>query len=579
LSAVLIFSIGPVQSFLAQARKAQDLFAGSYLLSHLCRKAAEIANKRYDAEIVYPDLGNPSLPNRFVAVLPDGLKLAEVGATLEETVREEFQRLGEEVLKKACGSLPPDPRLKEAFFRQLGTFPEINWVAVTMEDGDYTEAFRHAESYLEAAKTVRAFTPLNEQGRKCGLTGEHNALFFRERRAYLCQEAWEVPENILHLRYLARGESLGALGMVKRCLGLVLPSVPGFPSVAAVALMATLNSLPPDMLKNYQNLFGDRFDEQLYYEENLSPRAFEREGIPLSVLDKARGMRTEIEEEAKQRGLQLTKYYAVLCMDADWMGKWVGGSFLPERANLQEFQKSLTKALGRYAQWVHNFIVHPKGRIVYCGGDDILALLNLNYLVPVLEKLRSKFPQYERLGPVQPGKHSTTSCGICIAHYKEPLSEVLEHARKAESTAKDKGGRDAFCLWVLKRSGEPHQVVYKWAYGDLRPLELLGDLVGLLAAGRVSSAFVRAMTAEFASLRRIAPGEKPPPSLDPIVNAELHRRLRRSWQGDAAKEIKRISDLAGKLAKLFAQGTLDNFLSFLEIAAFLAREVNQELCA
>lgn len=595
MPAVLIFTIGPVQSFLAQARKAQDLFASSYLLSYLCRKAAEEATT-YGAKIVYPNLSNPSLPNRFVAVLPDGVRPAEVGSSLEKVVREEFRQLGEGVLQKACGSSSPESKLREAFFRQLETFPEIHWVAVETEEGGYTEAFKKAEGYLEAAKAVRTFAPLNEKGRKCGLTGEHNALFFRGRRAHLCPEAREVPEDVLSFRYLARGESLGALGMVKRCLDLVLApsaaaaagsgpcgsgrhSESGFPSTAAVALMATLQTLPQDKLKSYRDLFRDRFDEHFYYEENLTPKVFEREGVSPDILGKAREKQAEIKKAAEEMGLRLSRYYAVLCMDADQMGSWVGGGFLGEGAKLREFQEALTKELGEYAKRVHSFIVPPKGRLVYCGGDDILALLNLNHLVPVLQELRSQFPRYESLGGVRDGEHSTTSCGVCIAHYKEPFSEVLEHARGAERMAKEEGGRDAFCLWVLKRSGEPHCATYKWAYGELRPLELLEKLVRLLTTGKVSGAFVRGLGTEFAPLRRLAPGGTPPKSLDGIVKAELYRRLRRAWQGDREAEKQQIAGLAGKLAELFAQGTLDNFLSFLEIAAFLAREVNREPCA
>lgn len=35
---LFLFSLGPVQSFIASARKTQDLWAGSYLLSHFVRK-------------------------------------------------------------------------------------------------------------------------------------------------------------------------------------------------------------------------------------------------------------------------------------------------------------------------------------------------------------------------------------------------------------------------------------------------------------------------------------------------------------------------------------------------------------
>jgi len=43
----LLFSIGPIQSFIAAARKTQDLWMGSYLLSYLTWKAMEIIVENY----------------------------------------------------------------------------------------------------------------------------------------------------------------------------------------------------------------------------------------------------------------------------------------------------------------------------------------------------------------------------------------------------------------------------------------------------------------------------------------------------------------------------------------------------
>ncbi len=581
MGAVLIFTVGPVQSFLVQARKARDLSAGSRLLSHLCRVAADAATG-YGADIIFPYLKNPSLPNRFVAVLPEGLQPAVIGSVVEEAVRGEVRRLGGLVLNRACGASPPDPVLKQAFFRQLETFFEICWVVAGMEDGDYLKAYLRAEAHLEAIKTCRAFGPLNEKGRKCSLSGEHNALFFRQRRAYLCPEAQEVAEKVLSRRYLAEGECLGALGMLKRCLDLVLPgTATAFrstaASTAAVALMATLDGLPREMVENYRELFGDRFDDHFYYEENLTPRTFEREGIPLDVLGKARETRAELEEEAEKKGLRFTRYYAVLCMDADNMGKWVRGNFLENPEELRAFQKALTQTLGRYADWVHKYLVPPRGRLVYCGGDDVLAFLNLNHLLSVLEELRRQFPAYEELGPVKSGQHSSTSCGICIAHYKEPLSEVLSRARHAEREAKERGGRDAFALVVLKRSGEIHQAVYRWTCGQLRPLVLLARLVRLLVEEKVSDRFIRHLSGEFRYLKPPESGSVAPASEEEILRAGLNRLLRRAWQGKVKEEETAISELAGELLTLYAQGALENFLSYLEIAAFLAREVNSNL--
>lgn len=105
--AFLLFQIGPVQDFIAQARKMQDLWSASYLLSFLISKAlATVALCSGPDTIVYPSLRGmplldwwwknepglfpdvcfelgkgrlhpnelltPSLPNRFLALVPGG---------------------------------------------------------------------------------------------------------------------------------------------------------------------------------------------------------------------------------------------------------------------------------------------------------------------------------------------------------------------------------------------------------------------------------------------------------------------------------------------------------------------------
>ena len=96
-AALLAFGIGPVQSFIAAARSARDLWTGSYILSHVCFAAMKPiiehlgpqailmpslrGNPRLDLALIQtyglnlqtPDdnaLLAPCLPNRFTALVP-----------------------------------------------------------------------------------------------------------------------------------------------------------------------------------------------------------------------------------------------------------------------------------------------------------------------------------------------------------------------------------------------------------------------------------------------------------------------------------------------------------------------------
>ena len=77
------FSLGPVQAFVAQARRTRDFWAGSFLLSYLSAVAMRsVQNQAGDHVIVFPEMdeklmialdtgqGGPSqgtVPNRFMA--------------------------------------------------------------------------------------------------------------------------------------------------------------------------------------------------------------------------------------------------------------------------------------------------------------------------------------------------------------------------------------------------------------------------------------------------------------------------------------------------------------------------------
>src|SRR3990172_6524588 len=95
--AFLLFAIGPVQEFIATARKTQDLWAGSYLLSYLSWSAMKVVSENFGPDsLIFPDLcgqpfadmwlidkglqiekpkseelSSPTLPNRFLAIVPE----------------------------------------------------------------------------------------------------------------------------------------------------------------------------------------------------------------------------------------------------------------------------------------------------------------------------------------------------------------------------------------------------------------------------------------------------------------------------------------------------------------------------
>jgi CRISPR-associated protein Cmr2 len=182
--------------------------------------------------------------------------------------------------------------------------------------------------------------------------------------------------------------------------------------------------------------------------------------------------------------------------------------------------------------------------VVYAGGDDLLALLPLFEALACARELQEEFKK--AVGAWQPpegARRPTPSVGMAIAHHTAPLDLTLQATARAERSAKDRYGRDALCVHVLKHSGEEVRVGTHWTDTDGESLvALVEQLVKLLRDKSLSMKFAHAFADEARSLERL-----------PVEGraAEL-RRLAKRHRGEsekygAAKDG--IGDLCKRLAK------------------------------
>lgn len=607
---LLLFTIGPVQSFIAQARKTQDLFAGSQLLSNLLKTAMDELEKSYpNVDFIFPkpqEGKDISYPNRFIASIEGANEsdLEKLGNSLKEKVITTFKN---KFYVDAAREAGITIEQKDCYCKQLNGFLDINWVILPYEENDYQTKYKEIERTLGAVKSVRTFTQLEERGRKCSLCGERNVLFYHptkgkngndKKPAHIQEDAIPIKNN-----KLTSGEGLCAVCFTKR---FYTPRHPeqsegfqttdssatpqndrSFPSTAGIALMDSLKKLDSNLLSQYKDFFkGYTFDEQLYFDENLSDSYFKKNGL-VGLKDKLPDIKKkneEIKKAAKSKDLKLNKYYAIIALDGDNMGKWLSGSeeFLKPGTDLLKFQKDLSQNLGNYAKKANDIIAEPKGKLVYSGGDDVLAFVNLNHLTDVLKDLRTNFPKFGGT------KESSASCGVAIAHYKIPLGEVLKRARKMEKAAKEKGDRNAFGIAVLKHSGEIEETVFKWNFdlpekcnryegcNGVNTICLLSELIDYLKKEEFSNTFIKSLNIELYKLMDNE-GKIDNPKADDIINIELQRLLERSRDKNKDITKEQAKQLAERIYKLYESKSDDvqNFLSFLNIADFLHREVNK----
>lgn len=235
---MVLFQIGPVQEFIRAARKTQDYWAGSFLLSYLNCVAMQAFNSQ---EVIFPDLATsdffhnavkdpdfwkgvtdpstyiPSVPNRFFGITekdpPEKLRAAH--QALLHKWREIAGNIFE-FLNKLQG-ITIDKRIwdEQISHRAL----EILYVwREWMAGEDYGTAYQRTEALMGARKASRIFSPLPPQrGYACSLCGLRVALGGSQERSREELRKWwgHHLKGVLGFR-VREGEYLCAVCLVKR---------------------------------------------------------------------------------------------------------------------------------------------------------------------------------------------------------------------------------------------------------------------------------------------------------------------------------------------------------------------------
>jgi CRISPR-associated protein Cmr2 len=751
--AFLLFALGPVQSFIATARKTQDLWAGSYLLSFLSWQAMKVVAESWGPDaIIFPDLcgqpfadlwlieekgllkekglrqpteemlSSPTLPNRFLAILPED-EAANIAQQVVESIREAFKTICFTVKRRVEreAGITPDNTWEAIWQRQVEHFLETYW-AVLPWGGDYKqflEAFKAwcspqqepwefaaiVEQYektgytpnigtcysklyaltergLGSRKATRDFAQQVEPHFKCTMFAELEPVHLAEQTDFgKLREFWS-KRMLPRLPLLRSGERLSAIALTKRLAaayyfkaskaegGLGWNIETSFPSTSTVAtssfkerviealsdgdvqLFDRVNryvtrvrtllgderakSAPlsrvaktaarahrriPDLPRDFARLDGDWLFEESFNKRDLQRELVERWRDDPAGMESARAEAlkalSELLDFARRQGLgQPSRYYAVLAMDGDQMGKWLAGEFAPQLREILhpsvwnelkldgEWQKlgamrrpltpslhlAVSKALRDYSLRTVREIVEEQhlGKLIYAGGDDVLAFVSLGDLPEVMRKLRayftgalrgdenevnwiagSGFVRTETGFRLTMGMTAKASMGVAIAHHMQDLGQTLNAARAEEKRAKDVLGRNAFSIALMKRSGGHESFGARWYY--VRDGSLYVDTLQCLIEWR--DAFRRDdVSPKFAYVFR-----EEARALSALPHEAVVKEARRLL----GRHLNEKNELSGRLLddgllRLFESGvSLDDLAKFLDLAVFLGREENR----
>lgn len=158
---LLLFQLGPVQEFIAQAETIGDLREGSELLSELTAAALE-AIPEYETEAVFPAVKNGELegiPNRFLVYVPSG-QAEELAQAAETAAKERLAAIAHECWPKVEGV--PQTR-QDAYLAQVEAFLQTSWAVLKNPSGNMGADYKTIGKLMAMRRNTRQFDAWHEE--------------------------------------------------------------------------------------------------------------------------------------------------------------------------------------------------------------------------------------------------------------------------------------------------------------------------------------------------------------------------------------------------------------------------------
>jgi CRISPR-associated protein Cmr2 len=537
---LLLLTLGPVQEFIAQARRTRDLWYGSHLLSELGRAAAR-ALLEGGADLIFPALtkGNPELApcpsplrpggksplniaNKLLAEVPAGIDPARVARDTREAVMRFWREDIAVPVKVKCAGLLAD-NIDSVWTEQIDTF--IEFLASWAPLGEYSATRRRVEQAIVARKSLRGFAPWTSQRGNVPKSSLDGA-----RETVLRPPEQREPGLVQRYR-IADDEQLDAVGLVKRAGGEPNQFVP----VVNVAFACWVDLAAREASREFEALKAAceatgvsrvaRPDlpcaKQFPYDASvLLPSRWR-------AVFKEQGLETDGESWGRRNVWPLLEklaepypYVACLVADGDHMGRAI------DHLATAEAHRAFSAALSKFAVEARRIVEQDRrGALIYTGGDDVLAFVPVPEALACADALRREFASVvaaaceDLPSTIRP----TLSIGLGIGHVMESMGDLLGLGREAEREAKR--SRNTLAVIVDKRSGRRRLWHAPWGEDPVTRLRADAALLESRLSSRKVYEVARAL------MRLPKPGVTDDPRWMRVLALEVQRVLLRVGEG------------------------------------------------
>jgi CRISPR-associated protein Cmr2 len=482
---LLAISIGPVQDFIAAARRTRDLWFGSHVLSEISKAAAKAVADQVGLDALIfpaPEAADELLPldteatlavaNVILARLPSGTVPADVAKVAKQAAESRWRELANDARK-------------EAKQRAVQICEDV-WHDQVDDVVEFYSAWAELPSVVEYRETRKLVMRLLAGRKAC-----HNFVMAKGRAKLPKSSLDGARETVLdsHTKGsgrlpLADGEQLDVVGLTKRLAG----GGQSYPSVARIAADPWLRTLADSephasSFARLKAVCKQLVDKELLRCSEMPSATFPYDGTAIflnrhtdlakesgqekSVLEPLADVVGELTRPFSRDGLgQPSPYLAILVADGDRMGAAISEIRTPE--DHQRFSRELSS----FAERARQIVRDANGVCVYAGGDDVLAFAPLDSCLSCARELHSAFCTMMGGWKTSEDQSPTLSVGIAIGHFMEPLEDLLGFGRAAEQAAKksvELGGteeRNALAVVVRTRGAAPISVRDNWKQCD-----------------------------------------------------------------------------------------------------------------
>ncbi len=432
--AFLQIASGPVQKFIAAARKTKDLWIGSYLLSMITFQAIRHIGQEFGFDhILFPNMRHQtllkdflrsqevfvededfdlpkeiaSLPNRFLALVPAS-QAQRIAQEAERAVRSYWKDLSD----RAKATFNLDTEQSRYWDLQIDTFPEFYYaIQESVEPKELSELYRtYFEDDMETQEYVAQLQIIEKNDGYTPNSGSIYAYLFELARrkleavksttafrGYVDPRMMDGDDLSGEMKAIVsdyregqseRTERLNAISLIKRKVEAIEKSVPSR-KVLSTSHIAIRN-LPKDEWEEW-----DQKVEKQDLPGNVDKRLLDN--LPNS-------------------------YYAILMMDGDKMGKWVSGENAPElkdrfhaktieaieklqkkekdfhiealkkSAITPSYHRAVSRTLDAFSSFMKPVVEGTfNGMLIYAGGDDVLAFVPAVHALACVNLIRKVY--------------------------------------------------------------------------------------------------------------------------------------------------------------------------------------------